>query len=77
MSTAEKSVYMIVVAGISVALIAFVIKLLTMSKTAYRVAGILLLILMIFWLADKNGESVILGGLTYAENAFGNWAKRG
>jgi hypothetical protein len=77
MDTAERIAYDVVIAAVAVAVIAFVIKLLTMPGTAYKVAGLLLLILILWWLLAKNGEAVILGGLQYADEAFANWAKGG
>ncbi len=77
MNAAAQNAYNILLAVVVLALLAFVVVLLSARQTAYKIVGILLLILILFWLGEEKGEQAIMAGMDWAVNTFGNWVKKG
>jgi hypothetical protein len=77
MNEPAKNAYNILLAIVALALLAFVIVLLSARQTTYKVLGILLLILLLFWLGEEKGEQAIIGGMDWAVSTFGKWVKKG
>ncbi len=77
MTTQAQGVYNLLMAVVAIALLAFVVVLVASRQTVYKVLGILLLILVLFWLGNAKGEQAITSGLDWAVSTFGNWAKKG
>ena len=73
MSTAEKSVYTVLIAIAALATVALTIRLVTLKSTGAKVAGILLLILLILWMGQSRGEAAIVGGIDYIGAKLSRW----